>query len=58
MIKTEANPEGMLVEVFDEIGGGVATDRSRSSRDLRETFYGADREGSAVSQGTRDAFWL
>ncbi|WP_371798439.1 alpha/beta hydrolase [Streptomyces sp. NBC_01707] len=58
MLKTEANPEGLPVEVFDEIRAGVATDRSQFYRDLSETFYGANREGSTVSQGTRDAFWL
>lgn len=58
MLKTEANPEGLPVEVFDEIRAGVATDRSQFYRDLSATFYGANREGSTVSQGTRDAFWL
>lgn len=58
MLKTEANPEGLPLEVFDEIRAGVATDRSQFYRDLSETFYGANREGSTVSQGTRDAFWL
>lgn len=58
MLKTEANPEGLPLEVFDEIRAGVATDRSQFYRDLSEAFYGANREGSTVSQGTRDAFWL
>ncbi|MFD3454523.1 alpha/beta fold hydrolase [Streptomyces sp. NPDC058691] len=58
MLKTEANPEGLPIEVFDEIRAGVAKDRSQFYRDLSETFYGANREGSTVSQGTRDAFWL
>ncbi|MFD8423877.1 alpha/beta fold hydrolase [Streptomyces sp. NPDC059466] len=58
MLKTEANPEGLPIEVFDGIRAGVATDRSQFYRDLSETFYGANREGSTVSQGTRDAFWL
>lgn len=58
MLKTEANPEGLPIEVFDEIRAGVATDRSQFYRDLSATFYGANREGSTVSQGTRDAFWL
>jgi non-heme chloroperoxidase len=28
------------------------------NRDLSEPFYGANREGSKVSQGMRDSFWL
>lgn len=58
MLKTEANPEGLPIEVFDEIREGVLKDRSQFYRDLSESFYGANREGSTVSQGIRDAFWL
>ncbi|KOV73208.1 MULTISPECIES: alpha/beta fold hydrolase [Streptomyces] len=58
MLKTEANPEGLPVDVFDEIRNGVLTDRSQYYEDLSAPFYGANREGSTVSQGTRDQFWL
>ncbi|MFF3786840.1 alpha/beta fold hydrolase [Streptomyces sp. NPDC001933] len=58
MLKTDANPEGLPLEVFDEIRQGVATDRSQYYEDLSAPFYGANRPGSQVSQGTRDAFWL
>ncbi|MFG2606899.1 alpha/beta fold hydrolase [Streptomyces sp. NPDC048514] len=58
MLKTEANPEGLPVDVFDEIRKGVLTDRSQYYKDLSASFYGANREGSTVSQGTRDEFWL
>ncbi|MET8563874.1 alpha/beta hydrolase [Streptomyces flaveolus] len=58
MLKTEANPEGLPIDVFDEIRNGVLTDRSQFYKDLSAPFYGANREGSAVSQGTRDQFWL
>ncbi|MFD9213480.1 alpha/beta fold hydrolase [Streptomyces sp. NPDC087659] len=58
MLKTEANPEGLPREVFDEIREGVLADRSQFYKDLSAPFYGANRDGSTVSQGTRDAFWL
>ncbi|WP_046731399.1 alpha/beta fold hydrolase [Streptomyces humi] len=58
MLKTDANPEGLPIEVFDEIRQGVLTDRSQYYKDLSAPFYGANREGSTVSQGTRDEFWL
>ncbi|MEU6771772.1 alpha/beta hydrolase [Streptomyces sp. NPDC046759] len=58
MLKTEANPEGLPIDVFDEIRQGVLTDRSQYYKDLSAPFYGANREGSTVSQGTRDEFWL
>jgi non-heme chloroperoxidase len=58
MLKTEANPGGTPMEAFDAIREGVASDRSQFYRDLSETFFGANRPGSTVSQGVRDAFWL
>ena len=58
MLKTDANPEGTPLEVFDELRAGLLADRSQFYRDLSAPFYGANREGSAVSQGLRDAFWL
>ena len=58
MLKTAANPEGLPMEVFDSIRAGVARDRSQYYRDLAIQFYGANREGAKVSQGTLDQFWL
>jgi non-heme chloroperoxidase len=58
MLKTEANPEGMPIEAFDEIRAGVSADRSQFFKDLTQPFYGANRPGAEVSQGVRDAFWL
>ncbi|MFF3446279.1 alpha/beta fold hydrolase [Streptomyces sp. NPDC002667] len=58
MLKTEANPEGLPIDVFDEIRKGVETDRSQFYQDLSAAFYGANRDGSTVTQGTRDEFWL
>jgi len=58
MLKTDANPAGSLIEVFDEIRKGVQTDRSQYFRDLSAPFYGANRPGAQVSQGLRDSFWL
>jgi non-heme chloroperoxidase len=58
MLKTDANPEGLPIDAFDEIRNGVMADRSQFYKDLSAPFYGANRPGSTVSQGTRDAFWL
>jgi non-heme chloroperoxidase len=57
MLKTEANPGGLPIEVFDDIRAGVAGDRSQFYKELSAPFYGANRPGSTVSQGVRDAFW-
>ena len=58
MLKTEANPGGLLIEVFDNIRTGVLADRSQFFKNLTVTFYGSNRPGSSVSQGLRDSFWL
>ena len=58
MLKTPANPGGMPIEAFDQMRAGVAGDRSQFYKDLSAPFYGANRPGSRVSQGVRDAFWL
>ncbi|MDR6979140.1 non-heme chloroperoxidase [Streptomyces sp. 3330] len=58
MLKTDANPEGLPIEVFDEIRAGVAADRSQFYQDLSAPFFGANRDDSTVTQGTRDEFWL
>jgi non-heme chloroperoxidase len=58
MLKTDANPGGLPIEAFDQIRAGVTADRSQFYKDLSGSFYGANRPGSTVSQGTRDAFWL
>jgi len=58
MLKSNANPEGLPMEVFDQIRAGVAGDRSQFYKDLAVQFYGANRAGAKVSQGTLDQFWL
>jgi non-heme chloroperoxidase len=59
MLKTPANPGGLPVEVFDGLRAQHRADRSQLYRDLAEgPFFGANRSGSKVTQGTKDAFWL
>jgi len=58
MLRTQDNPGGVPGEVFDEIRAGSLADRSQLYRDLADgPFFGNNREGATVSQGTRDAFW-
>ena len=58
MLKTPDNPGGMPRDAFDEIRSGLLKDRSQYYRELSAAFYGANRPGSEVSEGVRDAFWL
>ncbi|MGW0866004.1 alpha/beta fold hydrolase [Streptomyces sp. NPDC002611] len=58
MLRTDDNPGGLPVEVFDAIRAGSLADRSQLYRDLADgPFFGNNRPGAAVSQGIRDAFW-
>ncbi|MCO4890694.1 alpha/beta hydrolase [Cupriavidus sp. WGtm5] len=57
MLKTTAYPDGLPMAVFDGIRKGVADNRSQFYRDLAVPFFGFNRDGAQVSQGTIDAFW-
>jgi len=58
MLKSAANPEGLPIEVFNQLRAGVAGDRSQFYKDLAIQFYGANRPGANVSPGILDQFWL
>jgi non-heme chloroperoxidase len=58
MLKTQANPVGLPIEVFDGLRASVAADRSAFWRDLSLPFYGYNRPGAKISEGVRESFWL
>jgi non-heme chloroperoxidase len=58
MLKSESNPEGLPMEVFDNLRKSITNDRSQFYKDLAVMFYGANRPGAKVSQGVLDQFWL
>ena len=59
MLKTEANPGGLPMEVFDGIRSASLADRSQLYKDLAAgPFFGFNRPGAKVSQGMMDSFWL
>jgi non-heme chloroperoxidase len=57
MLKTEANPGGLPMSVFDGIRDGVAANRSQFYLDLASPFYGFNRPDAKVSQGLVLDFW-
>jgi non-heme chloroperoxidase len=57
MVQTPANPEGLPIEVFNDMRAGLFNDRSQFYHDLAVQFYGANRPGSTVSRGLLDQFW-
>jgi len=58
MLKSDKNPGGLPISVFDEIRAGVAANRSQFFKDLTLPFYGYNKPDAKPSQGVRDAFWL
>ena len=58
MLKSDANPEGLPMEVFDALRASAVNDRSQFYKDLAVQFYGANRPGAKVSPGVLDQFWL
>jgi len=57
MLKTEKNPGGLPLSVFDDIRKGVANDRSQFYKDLSLPFYGYNKPGVKASEGVREEFW-
>lgn len=58
MLRTDDNPGGVPLEVFDGLRAGERADRAQLYRDLADgPFFGHNRRGD-VDQGFRDAFWL
>ena len=58
MLKTEANPGGLPLAVFDGLRANVAADRSKFFQELSLPFYGYNRSGAKISDGVRESFWL
>ncbi len=57
MVKSDNNPNGLPMSVFDGIRSAVLADRSQFFKDLTTPFYGYNRDGAKPSQGVRDTFW-
>lgn len=58
MLKTDNNPNGTPLEVFDDIRTGTALNRSQFFYELTVPFYGLNREGAPDNAGLRYSFWL
>lgn len=58
LLKTQANPEGLPIELFDGLRAGLFKDRAQFYRDFAIPFYGANRADAKVSQSLLDQFWI
>ncbi|WP_353682796.1 alpha/beta hydrolase [Mesorhizobium sp.] len=58
MLKTDNNPGGLPIEVFDGFRAALVANRAQFYRDVPAgPFYGFNREGAKVSQGAVDNWW-
>ncbi|CAN7332159.1 alpha/beta hydrolase [Caballeronia sp. LjRoot34] len=58
MLKTQTNPGGTPIEVFDNFRSALAANRAQFYIDVASgPFYGFNRPGAKVSQGVIDNWW-
>jgi non-heme chloroperoxidase len=58
MLKTEKNPTGAPIEVFDGLRAALAANRPQFYKDITLPFYGFNRPGAKISEGIREHWWL
>ena len=58
MLKTEKNPGGLPISVFDGLRTALAANRSQFYKDITLPFYGYNRPGAKISEGIREHWWL
>jgi non-heme chloroperoxidase len=58
MLKTDKNPAGAPLSVFDGLRAAYVANRPQFYRDITLPFYGYNRPGAKISEGIRDHWWL
>jgi non-heme chloroperoxidase len=58
MLKTERNPLGAPISVFDDLRAQLTANRPQFYRDITLPFYGYNRPGARISEGIREHCWL
>jgi len=57
MVKSDNNPDGVPLSVFDEIRQNTASRRPEYFMEFTIPFFGYNRDGVQASQGVRDNWW-
>jgi non-heme chloroperoxidase len=58
MLKTDKNPTGAPISVFDGLRTAYLANRSQFYKDITLPFYGYNRPGARISEGIREHWWL
>jgi non-heme chloroperoxidase len=57
MVKSDKNPGGLPIEVFDGIRDALVKNRPQLYVDITLPFYSYNRDGAQISEGTRRNWW-
>lgn len=57
MVRTDANPDGVPIAVFDDVRHQTATNRAQFFYDFTLPFFGYNRDGAEVKEGVRRNWW-
>jgi len=58
MVKTDKNPGGLPISVFDDLRAQLMANRPQFYKDITLPFYGYNRPGAKISEGIREHWWL
>jgi len=58
MLKTEKNPGGLPISVFDGLRAALVANRAEFYKEITLPFYGYNRPGAKISEGIRERWWL
>src|SRR6202158_4332228 len=58
MLKTDKNPGGLPISVFDGLRAAYVENRPQFYKDITLPFYGYNRPGAKISEGIREKWWL
>ncbi|SEW17317.1 non-heme chloroperoxidase [Chryseobacterium wanjuense] len=57
MVKSETNPDGVPIEIFNDIRNQTMNNRQQFYIDLTFPFYGYNREGAEIKEGVQRNWW-
>ena len=58
MLKTDKNPGGLPLSVFDGLRAQLVANRPQFYKEFTLPFYGYNRPGAKISEGIREHWWL
>ena len=57
MLKTDKNPGGLPMSVFDGLRSGITANRAQFYKDVSVPFFGYNRPSAKVSEAVQEQFW-